>query len=115
MTNRFAAHGSPYYAPEKMEGVLAGEDVYEDLQTSLGVDIVMIHVDECLNSETGSGKCAGSVKRRDSSWTASCLNTLQIEQDPVVVLTNLTSFVGVNAFAQAQCDKCAAGTCSSSP
>ena len=43
---RFAAHGSPYYAPEKIEGILANNK--KDLQESLNIEVVMIHIDECL-------------------------------------------------------------------
>ena len=43
---RFAAHGSPYYAPEKLENVLARNR--DALEADLGIDLVMIHIDECL-------------------------------------------------------------------
>ena len=40
--HRFAAHGSPYYAPERMEGALAANK--HDLQKSLGVNIIMVRI-----------------------------------------------------------------------
>ena len=62
---RFAAHGSPYFAPERMEGVLARSR--DDLQLSLGVDIIMVRVDECLDEK--GGKCGGRGRGKDASWT----------------------------------------------
>ena len=43
---RFAAHGSPYYAPEKIEYILAINK--KELQESLNIEVVMVHIDECL-------------------------------------------------------------------
>ena len=92
---RFAAHGSPYYAPEKLEGYLARRK--QDLQLSLGVDILMVHIDECLREK--EGKCKEK----------SCVNQLQIENEPISVYTNTSSFVGVQARVEAKC------SCSASP
>ncbi len=84
---RFSAHGSPYYQPERLEGVLTRRRT--DLERSLGVEVAMIHIDECMYEGVN---CEGS-----------CLNTLRIEDDPVAVFTNRTSFVGVRAFAEPIC------------
>jgi hypothetical protein len=78
---RFAAHGSPYFAPERMEVTVARRKA--DLERSLGVKIVMIHVDECLYEKRS---CEGS-----------CFNELEIDNRPTAIMTNTTTFVGVTA------------------
>lgn len=80
---RFSAHGSPYYEPEKLEGVLAKRKM--DLSRALNVEIAMIRIDECMDEI--NGKCSGG----------SCANELRIENQPVTIYTNTTSFVGVQA------------------
>ena len=72
---RFAAHGSPYYAAEKMELVMARNK--GQIQNQLGLEILMIHVDECLDEG-----CEGGF-----------YNELVIREEPVAVMTT-TSFVG---------------------
>ncbi|KAG5874266.1 hypothetical protein JTB14_028073 [Gonioctena quinquepunctata] len=86
---RFSAHGSPYYAPEKLENKITEHQT--ELENKLGLDFVMIHINECLN-ETICG------------ITGSCTNKLNIKEEPAVVFTNKTSFVGVNAFVEPMCD-----------
>ena len=83
---RFAAHGSPYYAAEKMELVMARNK--GQIQNQLGLEILMIHVDECLDE----GGCEGG-----------CYNDLVIGSEPVAVMTNRASFVGVGANVTARC------------
>ena len=78
---RFAAHGSPYFAPERMEVTVARRKA--DLERSLGVKILMIHVDECLYEKRN---CEGS-----------CYNELDIDNRPTAIMTNTTTFVGVTA------------------
>ena len=73
---RFAAHGSPYYEAEKMELVMARNK--GQIQNQLGLEILMIHVDECLDEG-----CEGGF-----------YNELVIREEPVAVMTNTTSFVG---------------------
>ena len=73
---RFAAHGSPYYAAEKMELVMARNK--GQIQNQLGLEILMIHVDECLDEG-----CEGGF-----------YNELVIREEPVAVMINTTSFVG---------------------
>ena len=85
---RFSAHGSPYYAPERLEGILTRNR--KDLERDLGVEIVMIHIDECL--------IEGEHCERQS-----CANELAIEDTLVTVATNKTSFVGVQARVQPVC------------
>jgi hypothetical protein len=84
---RFSAHGSPYYAPEKLNNKATQQQ--EKLENELGVKFVMIDINECL--------------QRNACLSSSCSNVLQIDNVPAVVFTNKTSFVGVRAFAKAEC------------
>ena len=102
---RFAAHGSPYLSPEKMEISVARRK--NDLERQLGqedIKILMIHIDECLYE--------------GSSCEGSCYNDLEIDQRPTLVMTNRTSFVGVTARVTPHCG-CAVrsyqGGCANSP
>jgi hypothetical protein len=54
----------------------------------------MIHIDECLYEKKGS--CAGK----------SCVNDLRVDNQPISVLTNKTSFVGVQARVVPLCSTC---------
>ena len=86
---RFAAHGSPYYAPERLEGVLAKHK--KEIEQDLNLQIVMIRIDECLYE---GQNCEGK----------SCVNQLDIIEDqPITILTNRTSFVGVQAVIKPVC------------
>ncbi|XP_056645235.1 DE-cadherin [Diorhabda sublineata] len=85
---RFSAHGSPYYAPEKLQNKIT--DHQTELEKKLYVDFVMININECLN-ETICGS--------DNS----CTNQLNISREPAVVFTNRTSFVGVSAVVDPVC------------
>ena len=91
---RFSAHGSPYFAPEKLEGVLIKHR--ETIEKNIDREIVMIHIDECL-VEGEKGPCP---------WK-SCANNLNIQNELVTISTNKTTFVGVNANVEASC-KCKA-------
>jgi hypothetical protein len=100
---RFSAHGSPYYKPEKLEGSLTKRRI--DLEQSLGLEIVMIHIDECIREGIN---CEGS-----------CVNDLVIHDAPYSVMTNTSSFVGVNATVSAVCacstSSSGASSCHASP
>ena len=99
---RFTAHGSPYLPPEKMEVNVARRKT--DLERQLGVNILMIHIDECMFEGVN---CEGS-----------CYNELDIDNKPTLVMTNTTSFVGVTARVEPTCG-CPArqgiSSCDSSP
>ncbi|XP_018326960.1 DE-cadherin [Agrilus planipennis] len=86
---RFSAHGSPYYLPEKLNAKLS--QFQKDLQNDLGVEFVMININECLNESVCPSR-------------SSCSNRLNIHEEPAVVFTNQTSFVGVQAIIEAVCD-----------
>ncbi len=84
---RFSAHGSPYLKPERLEGVMTKRK--EDLVKSVGIDVSMIHIDECIYE---GASCPGS-----------CVNYLDIADQPVSVFTNTSSFVGVGARVKPFC------------
>lgn len=84
---RFSAHGSPYYAAEKLNGKISQHK--SKLEERLGLKVMMINIDECLIERA---KCESS-----------CLNVLEKSSVPLSVYTNRTSFVGVNAFVSAHC------------
>ncbi len=107
---RFAAHGSPYLPPEKMEVSVARRKTDLERQLSDGfsdgdVKILMVHVDECLYERE---VCEGG----------SCYNELEVSNRPTLVMSNTTSFVGVTARVVAQCG-CPAqsylGNCDTNP
>lgn len=84
---RFSAHGSPYYAPVRLNGLVAQHQKL--LQDELHLPVLMVNIDECLIEKY---KCESS-----------CTNTLQKSSVPYMIYSNTTSFVGVNAFIEAQC------------
>lgn len=84
---RFSAHGSPYYEPEKMNGMIAQQQL--KLEEQLEMKMLMINIDECLIEKA---KCESS-----------CMNVLEKLNMPLSVYTNRTSFVGVNAFVTWHC------------
>ncbi|XP_044580517.1 DE-cadherin isoform X2 [Cotesia glomerata] len=85
---RFSAHGSPYYAPEKLNTILSRNAV--NIERELDMDIMMISIDECLIENVHCNN--------------SCRNYLNISAtQPYVIYTNLTSFVGVRAVVDPQC------------
>lgn len=84
---RYSAHGSPYYAPEKLNGMVAQNQ--QRLENELDLQMLMVNIDECLIERL---KCEGS-----------CINELHKSSVPYMIYSNKSSFVGVNAFVQAQC------------
>ncbi|XP_062128404.1 DE-cadherin [Drosophila sulfurigaster albostrigata] len=84
---RYSAHGSPYYAPEKLNGIVAQNQ--QRLEQDLGLQMLMVNIDECLIERL---KCESS-----------CYNQLTKSSVPYVIYSNTSSFVGVYAFVQAQC------------
>ncbi|XP_026684659.1 DE-cadherin, partial [Diaphorina citri] len=88
---RFSAHGSPYYAPEKINMAIANH--LGIIEKELGAEILMINIDECLQEKVS---CPDSL---------SCINFLNKSNVPSAVYTNTTSFVGVNAVIDPFC-KC---------
>ncbi|XP_055837872.1 DE-cadherin [Episyrphus balteatus] len=84
---RFSAHGSPYYAPEKLNAMVAQHQ--RKIENELDLEMLMVNIDECLIEKF---KCE-----------ASCTNILHKSNVPYMIYSNMTSFVGVNAFIEAEC------------
>ncbi|XP_077285916.1 DE-cadherin isoform X2 [Arctopsyche grandis] len=85
---RFSAHGSPYYAAEKLNSLASNNQ--NELESLLNMQIYMISIDECIIEKL---KCK----------TGSCRNKLVKSNVPLSVYTNLTSFVGVSATVDVDC------------
>uniref|UniRef100_A0A8D8QW96 DE-cadherin n=2 Tax=Cacopsylla melanoneura TaxID=428564 RepID=A0A8D8QW96_9HEMI len=88
---RFSAHGSPYYAPERINMAISLHQ--GQIEQELGCEILMVNIDECLKEKNF---CKESL---------SCINFLNKSNVPYAVYTNTTSFVGVNAVISPFC-KC---------
>ncbi|KAK0161393.1 hypothetical protein PV327_009868 [Microctonus hyperodae] len=86
---RFSAHGSPYYAPGKLNAI--AEKYSKEIERELKVDIMLVNIDECLFEKLHCNN--------------TCRNTLNISTIPYAVYTNTSSFVGVRAIVDPQC-KC---------
>ncbi|XP_050325410.1 DE-cadherin isoform X1 [Bactrocera neohumeralis] len=84
---RYSAHGSPYYAPEKLNGIVAQNQ--QKLENELGLQMLMVNIDECLIEKY---KCESS-----------CMNTLHKSNIPYMIYSNTSSFVGVTAFIEWHC------------
>jgi hypothetical protein len=84
---RFSIHGSPYYAPEKLNGRILQSK--REMERELDLKVMMINIDECLIEK--------------AVCESSCLNILTKSNIPLSVYTNRTSFVGVNAFIRTEC------------
>ncbi|KAK0172407.1 hypothetical protein PV328_005726 [Microctonus aethiopoides] len=84
---RFAAHGSPYYKPVRLNGIVLMHR--EDIEKDVGINITMVGIDECLYENE---MCEGS-----------CTNTLDINNLPYMVNANRTALVGVRVDVIAQC------------
>lgn len=84
---RFSAHGSPYFAPEKLNAILAlhAKDVERELET----DVLLVNIDECLFEK--------------QHCNTSCRSYLNASTIPYAVFTNTSSFVGVRAVVDPQC------------
>ncbi|XP_023290813.1 neural-cadherin isoform X1 [Orussus abietinus] len=84
---RFAAHGSPYYKPVRLNGIVLMHR--EDIEKDVGINITMVGIDECLYENE---ICEGS-----------CTNTLDISSLPYMVNANKTALVGVRVDVIAEC------------
>ncbi|XP_070519670.1 DE-cadherin isoform X2 [Cardiocondyla obscurior] len=84
---RFSAHGSPYYAPEKLNTIIAQHS--KEIEREMKADILLMNIDECLFERTHCNN--------------SCRNFLNASTVPYTVYTNTSSFVGVRAVVDPQC------------
>ncbi|MGH0141278.1 UNVERIFIED_CONTAM: hypothetical protein FKN15_078002, partial [Acipenser sinensis] len=83
----FAAHGSPYYKAEKLNGNVAA---YKDkLEAVLGLSISQTGVDECVYS--------------NCSHTGGCTSTVSISNTPTVVNAGSVSLISISTSSSAQC------------
>ncbi|KAJ8923494.1 hypothetical protein NQ315_010072 [Exocentrus adspersus] len=90
---RFSAHGSPYYAPERLNNKVTEHQA--DLENKLDVEFVMVGINACVNETVCPAVC---------ETYCSCTNFLNISKEPAVVFTNRTSFVGVGAVVDPVCN-----------
>lgn len=84
---RFSAHGSPYYAPEKLNTILAQHA--KEIERELKTDVLLVNIDECLFEKLPCND--------------SCRSFLNVSTDPYPVYTNTSSFVGVRAIVEPLC------------
>ena len=84
---RFSAHGSPYYHPIKLNGLVLQHRA--EIEAEIGINITMVGIDECLYENVA---CEGS-----------CTNHLVISHLPYMVNANKTSLVGVRTEVVPEC------------
>ncbi|XP_014469556.1 PREDICTED: DE-cadherin isoform X2 [Dinoponera quadriceps] len=84
---RFSAHGSPYYAPEKLNTILAQHS--REIEREMRADILLVNIDECLFEKLHCNN--------------SCRSYLNASTVPYPIYTNTSSFVGVRAVVDPQC------------
>ncbi|XP_043475146.1 neural-cadherin isoform X3 [Leptopilina heterotoma] len=84
---RFAAHGSSYYKPVRLNGIVLMHR--EEIERDVGINITMVGIDECLYENE---MCEGS-----------CTSTLDISNLPYMVNANKTALVGVRVDVIAEC------------
>ncbi|XP_043069633.1 neural-cadherin isoform X7 [Drosophila bipectinata] len=84
---RFSAHGSPYYKPIRLNGIVLMHR--EEIEKDVGINITMVGIDECLYENQ---MCEGS-----------CTNSLEISPLPYMVNANKTALVGVRVDTIADC------------
>ncbi|XP_017854372.1 neural-cadherin isoform X3 [Drosophila busckii] len=84
---RFSAHGSPYYKPVRLNGIVLMHR--EEIEKDVGINITMVGIDECLYENQ---MCEGS-----------CTNVLEISSLPYMVNANKTALVGVRVDTLADC------------
>ncbi|XP_017889849.1 DE-cadherin isoform X2 [Ceratina calcarata] len=84
---RFSAHGSPYYAPERLNTILAQHS--KDVEREMKAKIFLVNIDECL------------IEKLHCNNT--CRSFLNVSTIPYSVYTNTSSFVGVRAVVDPQC------------
>ncbi|XP_076224094.1 neural-cadherin isoform X3 [Nomia melanderi] len=84
---RFAAHGSPYYKPVRLNGMVLMHR--EEIEKEVGINITMVGIDECYYENE---MCEGS-----------CTNTLDISSLPYMVNANKTALVSVRVDVIAEC------------
>ncbi|TDG42601.1 hypothetical protein AWZ03_010975 [Drosophila navojoa] len=88
----FAARSAtqqPYFKAVRLNGVVQMHR--EEIEQEVGLNITMVHIDECLHE--GRGKCP----------TGSCSSRTELGKRPYTVSVNRTALVGVRLELSAQC------------
>ena len=58
---RFSVHGSPFYKPVKLNGIMLRHR--EDFESELNINITMVGIDECLyENENCEGSCTNNLE-----------------------------------------------------
>ncbi|XP_043190768.1 DE-cadherin-like isoform X2 [Amphibalanus amphitrite] len=89
---RYAAHGSPYYEAEKMDGIVAQNR--DMLETMFGIKIEQVGINDCIYEHTCEGSCHAELKIFDN--------------EVYRVQTNTSSIIGVKTELQYKCNECEA-------
>ena len=84
---RFSAHGSPYYKPIKLNGIVLQHR--EEIEADVGINITMVGINECLGENQA---CEGS-----------CTNIMEVITLPYLINANKTALVGVRVDIQPEC------------
>ncbi|XP_034471954.1 putative neural-cadherin 2 [Drosophila innubila] len=88
----FAARSAtqqPYFKAVRLNGVVQMHR--EEIEKEVGLNITMVHIDECLHE--GRGKCP----------SGSCTSRVDVGKKPYTVSVNRTALVGVRMELSAQC------------
>ncbi|XP_059351786.1 neural-cadherin-like [Daphnia carinata] len=84
---RFSAHGSPFYKPIKLNGIVLQHR--EEIEAEVGINITMVGINECLVENKA---CEGS-----------CTNIMEVSTLPYLINANKTALVGVRIDIQPEC------------
>ena len=84
---RFSAHGSPYYKPIKLNGIVLQHR--EEIEADVGINITMVGINECLGENQA---CEGS-----------CTNIMEVSTLPYLINANKTDLVGVRVDILPEC------------
>lgn len=83
---QYSAHGSPYYSPAKLNGVVIANK--SQIASETGLKIMSAPVDECLIEKCFSGGCT---------------NRHIVKVQPLLVTAGSTSFAGINTTFGYEC------------
>ncbi|XP_043922109.1 neural-cadherin-like [Protopterus annectens] len=83
----YAAHGSPYYKADKLNGNVAAHKTR--IEAILGVNITQISIDDCMNV--------------DCRHTAGCWSSTSFDHVPTIITAGSVSMVSLTASTNTQC------------
>jgi len=84
---RFSAHGSPFYKPIKLDGIVLQNR--EEIELEVGINITMVGINECMMENLA---CEGS-----------CTNMMEVSTLPYLINANKTALVSVRVEVQPEC------------